>query len=233
METQSPGAETPVTSEQVKEAQKQTEDSYVALMDEMEASVTQNGDFFIKVGKVSENPMPYTDTRALILKEGRPKKVADGASNAVYRGPSAGFPQFLNGLEKPPQLEEYMTITREGLKIIAVPAEDSQNLLTSKSWKNDGFYNETRGKEIVWEGKAFTPSEIIGEEDEKFFAEAIAKSIDVSRATSENAKNKVDLDAAIQEQTRAQRVSDLFNNAIQPPNSGGQATPLSPLTSTG
>lgn len=239
------------TPQDVERAKKLAEDIYIQIMDDWEESVPQNGEFFVKVGKVSENPMPFTDTRALILKEGMPMN-STGEPNldtkpgfardtklgseirAIVHGENANndVPDFLKSKDPTTYSErekQYIAMTRKGLKIITVPAEDSQNFLLSKPQENDGFQYETGGEDIVWGGRRFRTSEITtGEEGEKFLFEVMTKSIEASRKTGENAKNKLALDAAKQEQAKAQRLSKLIDRFIQPHADQAPAAPPPP-----
>lgn len=92
METK--GQEPPQTAEQAK---KQTESEYIKLMDKMEASASEYGDFFVTVGQKSKDTS-VPDNRALILIAGRKNALADNKY-------------------------DYAAITKEGEKIITTDKE--------------------------------------------------------------------------------------------------------------
>lgn len=216
MEQEVPGTgpREPITLQKVQEAQRAAEASNLAFMDSMRASVPEKGQFFTEIGSVSTDDQGVTtDTRALILREGRPhmKLARDGANIDI--------PSFLTRQTESPK-EKRAVITIKGSRIIEVDAADLRNLLypipRHMPRKNDGFsyVNET----IRVGEKSYRCSKITTDEDEKFLDESLAESIRISREASINAKNKAALDAANEEQKRTNRLSESLNRPVQPPN---------------
>ncbi|MEK7517933.1 MAG: hypothetical protein AAB583_05255 [Patescibacteria group bacterium] len=152
-----------ITREGVQKAEQQAEASYIKIMDDWEASVPENGQFFIKVGsKVMPNdPASYVDTRALILREGKPTvSLAERQATAIVEGDNTdseetlGVPDFL--LKKIPVTPEYpkqyIAMTRKGPKTITLSGKDFEKLSGLHSDEKGGFSGASNN--IRWGGKA-------------------------------------------------------------------------------
>lgn len=242
-EDQPPGPEPheQITPETIQEVEKQIEASYIKLMDDWEASVPDNGEFFIKVGRklLPNDPASYVDTRALILREGKPTQSRlDRELNAVITGDESAtgeldVPKFLRqrSLATPLSEKRYMVMTRKGPKTMTMFDDDFEKLsrLQPNEKEKGGFSEATRT--IGWSESASHYTDLTNDDaGDKIFNEALTKSIEVSRESSRNAKEKAALDTAKQEQARSQRLSGLSDKAIKPTTSEGPATPPSSPT---
>lgn len=184
-------------------------------MDDMEASVPENGRFFIKLG---EKTYDSNDNRVIILHEGG--KTAEGKFEYAVitdRGP------MKLTLDKELDESEILANRRSFRGVLVLDSSSTQgdNLIVKS--KLD-FTNSNYGTQLE-----LLP---IGEADQNFLSEAITKSIEKSRATSENATNKAALEAEEIKQTVAKGLSDLFSRAIQPPIGKGPASPPPASTPT-
>ncbi len=235
-EEQPPVRQEPITPEAVREAQKQTEATNIALMDKMEASVPENGGFFIKLGTKADQDGNTMDTRALILIVGmptEPKKPKlttesrlDAELNAIGVGTTAlELPEFM--IRKGPK--QQIVLTRKGLKVMTLSDNDFERLLQLEANAKGGFSDGSNT--IAWGESASHYTDLTNDEDgDNLFNEALTKSIEVSRRSSEDAKNKKALDETKQEQARAQRLAELSDKLIKPPVGEGPTRP--PLIST-
>ena len=225
-----------ITRKNVEEAEKQAEASYIKLMDDWEASVPDNGQFFIEVGTKANQDGSTIDTRALILKEGRPTQSRlDRELNAAITGDASVNPKVLDipdflrrqkpSVTPPSEPEkQYIAMTRNGPKVITFFGGDFEKLSRLETNGKGGFSETSRT--IRWGESASHYTDLPNDDaGDKFFNEALTKSIEISRESSENAKNKQALDAAEQEQTRAQRLSGLSGKIINPPTSEGPTSP--------
>lgn len=174
----------------IEQATQETESAYIKLMDEMEASVPQNGNFFIKVGGKSMPPIGSTptvitanvDTRALILNEGREKIDNAGVKHS----------------------KEYVVATRKGLKILTITPEQ----LEERAVSGGNFQEDpTNGKEIIdWKNGNASYLRDARDEDSSFIQESLQKSIEEARKTSKT------LGGEKRKQTAAQRFSDILRS---------------------
>lgn len=173
----------------IEAAKQQTESAYIRFMDEIEASVPINGNFFRKIGRESmPNNDPrssvtiHTDTRALILNEGRPGK--DNRS------------------------KEYVVVTRKGLSIMSItPEEFEKNVLSGGNFRED--INNMVGNGVIggisWKNNTTSYLNGVGDVDQGFVEESLRKSIKEARETS------VTLEGERQKQAKAKKLSDLLN----------------------
>lgn len=229
-----------ITRESVEEAEEQIEVSYIKIMDDWEASVPDNGQFFIKVGRkvMAKDPASYVDTRALILKEGRPtQSLLDRELNAAIAGDDETSQEAMEALGVPDDLrqklsvtpqspKQYIAMTRKGPKIMTLTGNDFEKLSRLGIDEKGGFSDS--GRTISYGESASHYTDLTDDDaGDKFHNEALTKSIQISRELSENAKNKRALDAAKQEQARAQRLSELSNKSIKPPTGEGPTAPPS------
>lgn len=180
------------------EARRRTEAIYSKLMDEMEASVPRNGLSFVKFGKKPEKEGEI-DNRALVLREGR--EIAQGEV------------EF-----------EYVAITNKGAMKLTLPKKEfDPSKFTKEISYGKGVFEgnspEFSGYKLYYEPYASVNLLPIGDTDQDFLREAMTKSIAKSRITSEDARSKAALEAAQKEQAKAEAVSNLFNQVIQPPAS--------------
>ncbi|MDO8621379.1 MAG: hypothetical protein Q7R31_03845 [Candidatus Levybacteria bacterium] len=197
----SPGANA-ISSEAVAEAQKQTESSFIQLMNRMEASIPTNGDFFIKLGQREDG------SRVLILREGRKRTETDSDYIAITRfGPkkvilsTSDFSTDSAGLKKiNGELNIYTRDRAENLELsVAVP------------------------KLSLSRAVALHP--ITSDEDKKFVKEAMSNSIKVAKETSQTVKNKAALEAEQRDQAIAKELLDLFPASIQAPQASTNTSP--------
>lgn len=195
-----------IAERKLKEARRETASINHKLMDQMEESAPENGSFYFKLGRKSEDGK--TDNRVLILNEGR-------------RTDEGKF--------------EYATITDMGSMKMTLVKEladwDMRKRLSEFKYiyEHNSREGDHRIVDYSLDLSGGDASEIklspIGDADQDFLNEAMTKSIEKARATSENAKIKAGLEAEQKKQATAKGLLDLFNKAIQPPTGEGPAAP--------
>lgn len=203
----------------VAELRRQTEAVNIELMDNMEASVLQNGEFFRKLGDKPTLTKKYVlDTRALIFnsrvqEKGRPPVVEDREAHAV--------------------------ITRKGQRKLVVNRDEWKKIISM------GSDEEKRSKFAASGDKIAGREGIVGNDqliielgteikicnlkeiDNDSVNSAISASIGVARETSRTAQDKKNLEAEQRKLVEARELSKLFNTLTQPP-AGETSSPAGP-----
>lgn len=214
--------ETPaqIAAKKLAEEQSKTTSIYRKLMEDMRTSVLENGLFYFELGREPEDGM--ADNRIIILKEGR------------------SYPKTIEGRF------EYAVITNQGAMKLTL----DQELYQSKLMEKRMYFKNITSRDIYQGDKMIVQSNLdfgdygrnelklspIGDTDQDFLQEAMTKSIEKARATSENTRIKAGLEAEQKKQTAAIGLSNLFNKAIHPPTGESPTTappPSAPLPPTG
>lgn len=191
-----------ITAALIKKTQEQTVSSFRGLMDRMEATVEENGEFFVKLGRGKGLGSSPVDNRALILKEGR--------KNSAMQIP--GTDMF-----------DYVVITEKGPKIMTMDRLLFKAYFLSPQDQYDGIFAEdSDGSYILLERNQ--PSLRLKEclkGDEEFVTEAMRKSIEVAR-------DRPALTEELRKQNTAKALLALVSPTTQPPS--GESTAAAPTT---
>lgn len=165
-------------------------------MDRMEASVSNNGEFFVRTGSKPGGMMHY-DSRALILKEGR-------KSNYRIRD------EFESDTGED---FDYVVITRKGPVIVTMKKHTLENDLVAgydeRRSYGGGFHDVYGGLSLTTKSFTFNAPtrEITSKEDKEFVSEAMRRSIEVAKERLKTKPSETDL----QKQAMTRNLSELLN----------------------